>query len=260
MRIAVLYICTGRYNIFFESFYRSCEKYFIPNSEKTYFVFSDHEEIAHYSNVRFCYKKCEGFPLDSLFRFRTFLSVEDELIKFDYLYFFNSNIEFVSYVDKSILPSYEDGFLCCLDADYDKIYPSPCFYPYERNKRSLAYVPRGLKKYRYFHAGVNGGRAKEYLEMCKILRNNIERDYENGIIAIYHDESHINKFFSNHLCKELHSEYGTPEGGANEDTAKIIIVDKTKYGSYFEKGRSSSLLGKTKKMFTSLKHIIRWYF
>lgn len=259
MKIAILYICTGKYHIFFKDFYESCDRYFIPDAEKTYFVFSDHKELAEYPKVRFTYKECEGFPNDSLFRFRTFLTIETELQQYDNIFFFNSNMQFVAPVDESVLPSTKDGNLCCLDADFDNIYPHPSFYPYERRKESQAYVPRGLKQYRYYHAGVNGGKAKEYLEMCKVLKANIEEDYRNGIVAIYHDESHVNKYFSEHLCKSLHSEYGTAEGSPNEKDAKIIIVDKTKYNSYFNKGRSTSLWGKVKKLYWLAGHIISWY-
>lgn len=260
MRIAVLYICTGKYHIFFKNFYESCEKYFIPASEKTYIVFSDYDELSRYDKVSFHHKECEGFPNDSLFRFRTFLTAEEELKKYDYVFFFNSNMQFVAPVDESILPDPEAGNLCCLDADYDKRYPHPCFFPYERNKKSLAYIPRGLKQYRYYHAGLNGGRTKEYLEFCKTLNKNIATDYQNGIVAIYHDESHVNKYFSEHSCSSLHEEYGTAEGSPNEKKAKIILVDKTKYSNYFNKGRSTSFWGKMKKMFWMVKHIISWYF
>jgi hypothetical protein len=258
-KIAILYICTGKYHIFFRDFYESCERYFMPEAEKTYFVFSDHRELADYRNVRFTHKECEGFPNDSLFRFRTFLTKEEELQAYDYIFFFNSNMKFVAPVDKAVLPGDKDGNLCCLDADFDKFYPHPSFYPYERRKESRAYVPRGLKEYRYYHAGVNGGRAKEYLKMCRALRETIDRDYQNGIVALYHDESHVNKFFSEHPCLKLHSEYGVPEGSPNEKDAKLIIVDKTKYSDYFNKGRSTSLWGKVKKVFWLAGHIIRWY-
>jgi len=259
MKIAVLYICTGNYHIFFKDFYESCEKYFIPEAEKTYFVFSDNRELARYKKVHFIYKECEGFPNDSLFRFRTFLTVERELRKYDYVFFFNSNMLFVAPVDESILPAEKDGNLCCLDADYDKVYPHPCFFPYERRKKSKAYIPRGRKVYRYYHAGVNGGCTKEYLEMCRILMDNIDEDFKNGIVALYHDESHINKFFTEHACLSLHKEYGTAEGSPYQKKAKIIIVDKTKFSSYFNKGRSTTIWGRIKKTFWLIKHIVSWY-
>lgn len=259
MKIAILYICTGKYHIFFNNFYDSCERFFIQETEKTYFVFSDHHELEKFEHVRFVYKECEGFPNDSLFRFRTFLTIEKELREYDYIFFFNSNMQFIAPVDESVLPDLENGNLCCLDADYDKRYPHPCFYPYERRKKSLAFIPRGLKQYHYYHAGLNGGKTKEYLEFCKTLDENIDKDYQNGIVAIYHDESHVNKYFSEHSCLSLHEEYGTAEGSPNMKNAKIILVDKTKFSNYFNKGRSTSLWGKVNKFFWMAKHIIRWY-
>lgn len=259
MKIAILYICTGKYHVFFKDFYKSCEKFFIPETDKTYIVFSDHKELEEFPKVHFVYKECEGFPKDSLYRFRTFLTVEKELQNYDYVFFFNSNMKFVAQVDDGVLPRAEDGYLCCLDADYDKVYPHPSFYPYERRKQSKAYVPRGRSSYRYYHAGVNGGRTNEYLDMCRALKVNIEQDNQNGIIAIYHDESHINKYFTEHPCLSLHKEYGTAEGTPNQINTKIIIVDKTKFSSYFNKGRSDSVWGKMKKAFWMVKHIISWY-
>ncbi len=259
MRIAILYICTGKYHVFFKDFYKSCEKYFLTKAEKSYFVFSDNPALKKYERVHFYFKECEGFPNDSLFRFRTFLLVEQQLQSYDYVFFFNSNMEFVSDIDERILPDSNDGNLCCLDADYDRHYPHPCFYPYERNKKSLAYIPRGLREYRYYHAAVNGGRVSEYLDMCRTLKEQIDTDFQHGIIAIYHDESHINKYFTTHKCKSLHSEYGIPEGSGKENEAKIIIVDKTRYDTYFNKGRKTNFWGKVEKAWNLVIHIIKWY-
>ena len=30
-KLGILYICTGKYDIFWEDFYKSCEKYFLPH-------------------------------------------------------------------------------------------------------------------------------------------------------------------------------------------------------------------------------------
>ena len=34
MKIAILYICTGKYNLFFKDFYTSCEKYLLREFNK----------------------------------------------------------------------------------------------------------------------------------------------------------------------------------------------------------------------------------
>ena len=42
-RVAILYICTGKYNIFFADFYRSAEEYLLTDKQykKEYFVWTD---------------------------------------------------------------------------------------------------------------------------------------------------------------------------------------------------------------------------
>jgi len=38
MKIAVMYICTGKYECFWDEFYRTSEQYFYPDIDKHYFV------------------------------------------------------------------------------------------------------------------------------------------------------------------------------------------------------------------------------
>ena len=45
LKIAILYICTGKYDIFWQEFYQSCEKNFLLNCQKEYFVFTDANHI-----------------------------------------------------------------------------------------------------------------------------------------------------------------------------------------------------------------------
>lgn len=44
-KIAILYICTGKYEELFDDFYESSEKYFFQNDYRHYFVFTDSERI-----------------------------------------------------------------------------------------------------------------------------------------------------------------------------------------------------------------------
>ena len=41
MKIAIIYIGIGRYTVFWDEFYKSCEKNFIRNAQKHYFYFTD---------------------------------------------------------------------------------------------------------------------------------------------------------------------------------------------------------------------------
>src|SRR4051812_47713845 len=94
-KIGVLYICTGKYHIFWDRFYPTADKYFCKNSEVHYFVFTDHpvntygnSHVHHISQPRL------GWPYDTLKRFHLFLGQREQLEKMDYLFFFNANMVF----------------------------------------------------------------------------------------------------------------------------------------------------------------------
>lgn len=259
MKIAILYICTGKYNRFFEGFYRSAENYFLKGiAKKEYYVFTDDMELSKEDNVHLIYKKCEGFPLDSLFRFETFLMAEKELEGYDYIYFFNANSLFLQPVGVEILPD-ESGLAI-------GVWPGrlehrhPMFYPYERNRKSLAYVSPYGKNYTYYMAGINGGTPEAYLQMTKTLCRNIRIDYENGIIAKVHDQSHINAYLRTHPCKKLGREFCLPEEWRTEDdNPKMIFRNKVLLDPYFNKGRNFNLWARFSKGCNILWNAIRWY-
>lgn len=260
MSIAILYICTGHYNIFFNGFYASCEKFFLPEAKKTYFVWTDDAHLADgLANVILYPKKCAGFPADSLFRFEMFLQAEDELKKYDYIYFFNANAEIRRLVGEEILPD-ETGLAM-------SIWPGrreaqhPMFYPYERNKKSLAYI--APFKHFYYYAGgfLNGGTSDAYLKMIKTLSYNIRDDYKRGIVAKVHDESHINAYLRYHPCKQLRGrEICLPEEWIRSgEQPKIVLRDKVKIDPYFNKGRKSGIIAKLKKGISMIWNAVRWY-
>lgn len=68
-------------------------------------------------------------------------------------------------------------------------------YPYERNKKSTAYIKNLFEKnYHYFMGSLNGGKVKDFMKLSEVCSKNIHEDLKNGIIAIYHDESYLNKY------------------------------------------------------------------
>lgn len=258
MKVAVLYICTGKYNVFFKGFYESATKYLFHNAEKKFFVWTDDDDLVRdLSNVTIIHKDCDGFPADSLFRFEMFLQVEDELEKYDYIYFIQSNAEFLQPVGDEIFPD-ESGLSMGIWGG--KMLKKPvCFYPYERNKKSLAYVAPYGKNYVYFMGGINGGRSKEYLEMIRTLAANIRNDYDRGIVAVVHDQSHINAYLRSHTCKIIPQEYCWPEEWESNFYPKMIFRDKVKIDPYFNKHRSFSFSARIKKGMGMLWNAVRWY-
>lgn len=267
MRIAILYICTGDYNQFFKEFYISSEKYFLSGiADKDYFVFTDDMSLSNAPNVHLYEQKCQGFPADSLFRFEYFLRAKEELKKFDYIYFFNANSEFRLPVGEEILPD-DTGLAMGLWYKQEQpwwsfwwLFSLPAFFAYERNKKSLAYIPPFGNNYKNYMGGINGGRAKEYIEMAEVLAKNIRDDYNRGIIARAHDQSHINAYMRIHACKDLPKEFCWPEEWESSFAPKIVFRDKKLLGGKFLKGRDSSLWGGIKRNCKRIWQALRWYF
>lgn len=102
MRIGILYMCSGKYERYFDSFYESSKEFFLNGHEKHFFVFTDSprimKEYSGFPDITIHEQKTLGWPLHTLMRFWMFSMIQSELEKFDYLYFFNANFLFVDSV------------------------------------------------------------------------------------------------------------------------------------------------------------------
>jgi len=228
-KIGILYICTGKYDIFWKEFYKSCEKYFLPGYTKEYFVFTDTKNLYNEEapNINKIYQAKLQFPLDTLMRFDMFLSIEEQLQQIDYLYFLNANIVFVKkIIDEEVFPTEEENGLIGYQhaAFYDKL---PNEFIYERNPKSTAFVEPG-KGNCYYQGCFIGGKLENFLAMCKILDKSIKEDLKNNFIAIWWDESHINHYLLYKKVKLLHPGYAYPELWNLPFEKKAIMLDKSK--------------------------------
>lgn len=257
MRVAILYICTGKYSIFWNDFYSSCEKHFLSTAEKKYFVFSD-TLILHdrNENVELITQPKLGWPYDTLMRFHFFSSIEKDLKEFDYIFFFNANTNFVKDIDDSIL--FKENSPVDLIVTQHPFFcgvTDPKDFPYERNPKSTAYIPK-TKGSIYVLGGFNGGKTKSFLELIETLKRRIDVDQEKNIIAIWHDESHLNKYIfeTKSIVKVLDYNYGFPKGYdlPLKNNVYIEFLIKTNFGGHdFLRGTTESIptIKKTKSRF-----------
>ena len=98
---------------------------------------------------------------------------------------------------------------------------------WEVSKNSLAYVPRKQRQ-TYVCGGTWMGLREPLGVMIDELANRTRHDLQRGVVAIWHDESHLNWFASYHAHELLDSEKCYVEGLPNlEDLIpEIIAVEK----------------------------------
>lgn len=230
-KIAICYICTGKYSVFWDDFFTSFEKRFCVHSEKHYYVFTDAKELAYSSlkNVHVIYQKNLGWPDNTLRRYEMFLKIKEALLKHEYIFFFNANSYCAETITEEEFLPVEEQFLVVQHPFYYK--KSSNDFPYDRNIDSTAYIPFGEGTY-YICGGINGGKAEAFMSLSETINSNIQLDDKKKITALWHDESHINKYIiGRHDYKLLSPAYCYPEEVKGElpFECKILIRYKLKY-------------------------------
>ena len=111
--------------------------------------------------------------------------------------------------------------------DYIAVH-HPCHYntgtgTFERRLESEACVTGEQQS--YYQGCLWGGRIESVIPMMKLLRDRVDKDYENGIIALWHDESHLNRFFIENQdeVNALPPDYAFPECFPNYPYEQKII-------------------------------------
>lgn len=99
---------------------------------------------------------------------------------------------------------------------------------WETNPESLAFVPRKIR-HKYVCGGVWWGTRAAILEMVRVLADRVVRDESNGILAVWHDESHLNWWSSQNLHGLANPSFCYAEGYPQLKSLPVLIeaVDKT---------------------------------
>ncbi|XP_061460329.1 N-acetyllactosaminide alpha-1,3-galactosyltransferase-like isoform X2 [Rhineura floridana] len=80
-------------------------------------------------------------------------------------------------------------------------------FTYERSSESAAFIPYGEGDY-YYHGAVFGGTPLRVLDLTRKCYRGIMQDKEHNVEALWHDESHLNKYYLlNKPTKVLSPEY-----------------------------------------------------
>ena len=140
------------------------------------------------------------WPLPTLLRYNLFLQQEEYLRdNFDYIFYMDVDMRIVDWIGEEILG---EGLTA---ASHPMYYVRKEYIPpYEPNEQSTAYIKRtgrfieenGQKRFQplYYAGGFQGGKTEEYIKAMKVMRKNIDEDFNNNYIAIWNDESHWNRY------------------------------------------------------------------
>ena len=217
---AIIFIGTNKYLDFFPKYYETCEEFLFPDLRKQYFVFTDGElggELPE--NITYVPIVHKDWPAITLERFHTILQAEELLKEHEWLLFLDADMSVDSVVfSEEVLDD---------NKDFVAVH-HPCHYntstgTFERRPESEACVTGEHPQ--YYQGCLWGGKMEAVIPMMKLLRDRVDKDYSNDIIALWHDESHLNRFFIENDDKvfAIPPDYAFPEIYPNYPYKRKII-------------------------------------
>ena len=222
MKICILTIATGKYIQFVERLLDDIEKYFLTGHEIQCLLFTDHE-VETSDNVKVSQIGHNPWPEPALKKYNYINSQSEYLKDFDYLYLLDADVGIVNKVGDEVIQD-----LVGVLHPY-KILENKEIYPYEKRKQSTAHVADEDHN-KYYAAAFVGGKSNNFLEMARTISERVEEDERNGIVAKWHDESHLNKYFNENPPFDLSPSYMFPEELINHPQypyePKIVALKK----------------------------------
>lgn len=186
MKIGLLIIGTNKYVQYLQNLIFSADKHFLKDKNVTYFIFSDTDlNLETDRQIIFTKIEHQPWPFMTLFRYKFFHENKEIFNNMDYLYYCDADMLFVG--------DFNDEIIGERVATQHPGYYGRRGTPELRNE-SLAFIPPE-QEMQYFAGGFNGGSTAEFLKMSEEIYNNINIDLSKNIIAIWHDESHMNRYF-----------------------------------------------------------------
>jgi histo-blood group ABO system transferase len=217
MNVGIIIIATHKYIRFVPQLYQSIKDNFLKNHNVSVFVLTDQPEVPNGCiKVPFPHRP---WPYSTLMRFHGFTDNQQYFNGQDYLYYIDADTRVINVGDEvlgDLVGTVHPGW-------YNRRPVDLC---YDRNPVSKAYVKPGDGRHYYFGTFF-GGKASEFMKMSHTLRNNVEEDLSKNTIALWHDESHMNRYFiDNPPTISLHPGYGYPESWRLPFDKHILALDK----------------------------------
>ncbi|XP_068170813.1 N-acetyllactosaminide alpha-1,3-galactosyltransferase-like [Antennarius striatus] len=217
--VALTVFAVGRYlDAYLNTFMSSSEQHFMLGLPVIYYIFTDTPEkvpdikLAPQRQMKVI--KVERYPRwqdISMMRMKTISEVIESEIRHCCTHVFCFDVDQM-FTERFGSEALGDS-VALLHAHYYNL-PKDQF-TYDRNPKSKAYMESGDF---YYHAAIFGGTWKNVKALTDACYQNIMEDKTNEVEALWHDESHLNKYFWLHKpSRVLSPEYcwdssiGSPE-------------------------------------------------
>lgn len=215
MKVAIIFIGTAKYLEFLPAFYDNSERYLFPNVEKQYYVFTDGDLKGAPDNVTPIYQENWGFPKINLMTYEIMENSWDKISECTHLLFLDADALPVTEISfDELFGSGKPLFCVHHPCHYLKMAPNDKFPgSFDTNPESTACVKEGESFDIYWQSCVWGGTIDECEKLVTTLAENNRIDDKNGVMALWHDESQINRYFLDNPEKihTLHPQYAYPE-------------------------------------------------
>lgn len=192
--IGLIIIATNKYANFIPELISSAMSNFMTKHNVTYYIFTNNKFLLNIESnqIKTIPLSSQPFPMTTLLRYNVIDMYNHIFINEDYLFQIDADMLFVNKVEDEILVPLigveHPGFI--------NQRGTP-----ETNIESTAFIKED-KNITYCMGAFTGGEREKYLEMSKTISINVGDDLKKEIIAIWWDESHLNKYLSenNYVC------------------------------------------------------------
>lgn len=215
-KVGLCIVATGRYNVFANKLIQSARKYFCVGHQVHYFVFADHH-VDPAEDVTVVFQKRLGWPYDTLLRCKIYDEHKELYADCDYVFATDADMLFVAPVGDEIFServgTQHPGFIGRRGT-------------YDTNPKSRACMQAHEGEF-YCAGGFYGGSYDEFLRINAVMSSNIMDDMSRNVMAIWHDESHLNRYFwDNRPTLLLSPSYCYPESWDLPYTKRLLALDK----------------------------------
>ena len=232
-------IATNRYVQFLPKMLETADKYFFVGMIRHIIIYTDNLSLRlvsdRYRTIQFHIIPIphEGWPHVTLKRFHYFSMFNEPL---DYSFYCDVDSAFINPINVNLLSNellgtMHPGFVYLNDELIVKgLKGTVC-----TNEASTAYIPLDENQV-YFCGGFFGGPHSKFMQLTAELKQRIQTDMDNNVMADWHDESHLNWYFWKNPPRVLEFPFAMHEPLVTTyaNQCCIVFLDKTVRGGHEE--------------------------